>query len=118
MPCPSTWTRSPVIGWIDAGSPAEKADLRIEDEILTINKRKVATWSDVEIAIGTKPEKPSALEIRRDGAVVPMELTTGTEQGQPVRDRLCRVLREDPDPGPDGHPGLAGRRRPACRPAT
>ena len=77
---PEYLDQRPVIGWIDADSPAAKAGLRVEDEILTINRKKVAMWSDVEIAIGSRPESRLPLEIRRDGAIVPMEITTGTEK--------------------------------------
>lgn len=77
---PEYLDRTPVIGWIDDGSPAAKAGLRVEDEILTISRKKVSTWSDVEIAIGSRPESRLPVEIRRDGAVVPMEITTGTEK--------------------------------------
>ncbi len=77
---PEYLDQRPVIGWIDAGSPAEKAGLRVDDEILSINGKKVSTWSDVEIAVGSKPESRLPLEIRRDGAVLPVEITTGTEK--------------------------------------
>jgi regulator of sigma E protease len=77
---PEYLDQHPVIGWIDAGSPAAKAGLRVEDEILTINRKRVATWSDVEIAIGSRPESRLPLEIRRDGTIVPSEITTGTEK--------------------------------------
>ena len=73
---PEYLDRAPVIGWIDAGSPAEKAGLRPDDEILTINGRKVATWSDVEIAIGSRPERLVTLEIRRDGRTESVPLRT------------------------------------------
>jgi len=73
---PEYQDQKPVIGHIDPGSPAEKADLKIDDEILTISGRKVATWSDVEIAVGTRPDKVIALEVRRNGVVLPVELKT------------------------------------------
>ena len=71
---PEYLDEKPVIGWIDAGSPAAKADLKIDDEILTINHRKVETWGDVEIVVGSKPDTRVVLEIKRDGAVVPIDL--------------------------------------------
>jgi regulator of sigma E protease len=71
---PEYLDEKPVIGWIDAGSPAAKADLKIDDEILSINHRKVETWSDVEIVVGSKPDTRVVLEIKRDGAIVPVEL--------------------------------------------
>ncbi len=64
---PEYQDQKPVIGWIDSDSPAERAGLREEDEILRINGREVATWSDVEIAVGSKPDKSLTLDIRRDG---------------------------------------------------
>jgi regulator of sigma E protease len=62
VPVPEYQDQKPVIG--------------PEDEILSINGRKVATWSDVEIAVGTKPDKVLTLEILRDGRVLPVELRT------------------------------------------
>jgi regulator of sigma E protease len=76
VPVPEYQDQKPVIGHIDPGSPAEKAALGPEDEILSINGRKVATWSDVEIAVGTKPDKVLTLEILRDGRILPIELRT------------------------------------------
>ena len=66
----------PVIGWIESGSPAEKAGLQIDDEIVGIAGQKVATWSDVHVAIGSKPDRLVRLDIRRDGRVLPVDLTT------------------------------------------
>jgi regulator of sigma E protease len=68
--------QAPDIGWIDAGSPAEKAGLRENDLILAIDGRPVKTWSDVEVAVGTKPERELKLQIRRDGEAMPVSLTT------------------------------------------
>jgi len=66
----------PVIGWIDAGSPAEKADLKIEDEILRINGKPVSSWTDVEMAIGSRPEKVLTIDIRRGGTDMAVALLT------------------------------------------
>jgi regulator of sigma E protease len=66
----------PVIGWIDKDSPAAHADLRIGDTIASINGRAVKTWSDVEIAVGSRPDKLIRLDVLRDGAVLPVELRT------------------------------------------
>ncbi len=66
----------PVIGWIESGSPAERAGLRIDDEIVRISGREVRTWSDVEMAVGSKPDRLVRLEIRRDGGDLPVDLRT------------------------------------------
>jgi regulator of sigma E protease len=78
VPAPEYQDQKPVIGHIDRGSPAETAALRVDDEILAINGRKVATWNEVEIAVGTKPDKVITLEVLRDGKVLPVELKTGS----------------------------------------
>jgi regulator of sigma E protease len=66
----------PVIGWIESGSPAEKAGLRVDDEIVRVAGQEVATWSDVHLAVGSKPDRLVGLEIRRDGELLPVDLRT------------------------------------------
>jgi regulator of sigma E protease len=66
----------PVIGWIESGSPAERAGLRVDDEILRIAGREVGSWADVQMAIGTKPDRLVPLEVRRDGQVLDVDLQT------------------------------------------
>jgi len=66
----------PVIGWIESGSPAARAGLRIDDEIVRIAGREVKTWSDVQMAVGAKPDRLIRLEIRRNGETLPVDLTT------------------------------------------
>ncbi len=83
----------PVIGWIEGGSPAEKAGLRIDDEIVRIAGQEVATWSDVQMAIGAKPDRLVPIEVRRGGEVLPVDLQT---------ESVTRYEMEDPDPGRDG----------------
>jgi regulator of sigma E protease len=68
--------QAPEIGWIDAGSPAEKAGLRENDRILAIDGRPVKTWTDVEMAVGSRPERDLKLAIRRDGSDMTVPLTT------------------------------------------
>jgi len=66
----------PVVGWIEAGSPAEKAGLKVGDLILTISGRQVKTWTDVEIAISSKPGKLLFLEVEREGKKLTLALKT------------------------------------------
>jgi len=68
--------QKPVIGWIDPGSPAESANLKVDDEILSINDRKTKTWSDVEIAVGTKPKRLIAIECKRGDEILKFQLMT------------------------------------------
>jgi len=65
VPVPEYQDQAPVIGWIDPGSPAEKSGLAVGDEILEINGRQVKSWHEVEITVGSKPEREIMLTIRR-----------------------------------------------------
>jgi regulator of sigma E protease len=76
VPEPVYLDQKPVIGWIDKDSPAAQADLQVGDEILSINNQRVRTWSDVDIAIGSRPDKLIHIEILRDGRTIPVDLTT------------------------------------------
>jgi regulator of sigma E protease len=73
---PSYQDEKPVIGWIEPGSPAEKADFHLGDVILSIDGSRVKTWEDVELAIGTKPDRNVTVEIRRDGRAMSIEMRT------------------------------------------
>jgi regulator of sigma E protease len=73
---PEYQEQPPVIGFIDPGSPAEKAGLLIDDEILKINGRQVKTWNDVEITIGSKPDQVLTLEVKRSGEILNVPLKT------------------------------------------
>ncbi|HOW86927.1 MAG TPA: site-2 protease family protein [Candidatus Aminicenantes bacterium] len=66
----------PVIGWIESGSPAEKAGLRIDDEIVRVAGREVATWTDVQVAVGSNPDRRIGIEVRRDGQTLNVDLLT------------------------------------------
>jgi len=66
----------PVIGYIEPGSPAETAGLQLGDKILRIDGEKMKTWGDVELAVGTKPNRAIELEIQRDGALQLVDLKT------------------------------------------
>ncbi|MGA2363489.1 MAG: RIP metalloprotease RseP [Candidatus Aminicenantales bacterium] len=76
VPRPIYQDEKPVIGWIDKDSPAANAGLRIGDEVVRINERPVKTWSDVEIAVGSRPDKKIRLDILRDGQTASVELQT------------------------------------------
>lgn len=73
---PEYQDEKPVIGWIESGSPAERAGLRVDDEIIRIAGRKVETWNDVHMAVGSKPDRLVRLEVRRDGQVLTVDLQT------------------------------------------
>ncbi len=73
---PEYQEQKPVIGWIEPNSPASRANLRLGDEILSIDGKKTKTWSDVEITIGTKPKKMITIEVKRGEEVLRVPLMT------------------------------------------
>jgi regulator of sigma E protease len=73
---PAYEDQKPVVGWIDPESPAQKAGFRLGDGILSIDGAKVKTWSDVELAVGTKPDRLMTIEIRRNDKILSLELRT------------------------------------------
>jgi len=68
----------PVIGWIESGSPAEKAGLRVDDEIVRISGRQVKTWTDVQMAVGSRPDRLIRIEVLRGGQPLQVDLQTET----------------------------------------
>jgi regulator of sigma E protease len=72
--------QKPIIGWIEADSPAEQANLLTGDEILKINNRKTKTWRDVEMAVGTKPNRLITLEVMRGDEILTKQLMTGSKK--------------------------------------
>jgi regulator of sigma E protease len=73
---PEFQDQAPVIGWIESGSPAEQANLLPKDEIISIDGKETKTWSDVEIAVGTRPDRTLMIEVKRDGRIIFIDLTT------------------------------------------
>jgi len=69
-------SQPPVIGWIETDSPAARAGLRIDDEILAINEKETKNWGEVELAVGSKPEKTIEIDIRRDSQILRIDLLT------------------------------------------
>jgi len=67
---------TPVIGYIEPGSPAEKAGFQLDDEILSVENEQVRTWSDVEVAVGSKPDRLITVAIRRGGEAREIQFRT------------------------------------------
>jgi len=68
--------KTPVIGWIEPDSPAFKANLMIDDTILSINGDPTPTWNEVELAVALQPEKTIQVEIQRGSEIRVVGLQT------------------------------------------
>ncbi|MFW6132023.1 MAG: RIP metalloprotease RseP, partial [Candidatus Aminicenantaceae bacterium] len=73
---PKYQEQKPVIGWIEPGSPAAQTGLKVGDEILRINKEKTKAWNDVELAVGTKPDRTINVKVKRDEKIKNFEVQT------------------------------------------
>ena len=68
----------PIIGSVEAGSPAETGGLRPGNEILSIDGTTVKDWEAAVYNILIRPDTEVRLEIRRDGAVAFVDVVTGS----------------------------------------
>lgn len=59
-----------IVGSVTQGSPAAKADIRPGDHIVAVAGRRVDTWDQFLIAIGSRPNRETSIELQRDGATV------------------------------------------------
>jgi regulator of sigma E protease len=73
---PAYLQTKPVIGWIDANSPAEKAGLQIGDLILSINEKELPDWQSVETLVATRPRTEMAIMVDREGERALLHATT------------------------------------------
>jgi regulator of sigma E protease len=67
------WERSaPVIGAVEAGSPAEIAGLRRGDRIVSVDGRDVATWRELAYEVLPRANRELLLVVERDGQRIEM----------------------------------------------
>ncbi len=57
----------PIVGALEAGSPAEAAGIRPGDEILSIDGEVFATWEKVQYHVLLRPERLLKVKVRRGG---------------------------------------------------
>ncbi len=60
----------PVVKHVDAGSPAEKAGIRIDDVVLKLSGKPVTTWREVETHLGLAPRTEIPVVLERAGEEV------------------------------------------------
>ncbi|HEX7235267.1 MAG TPA: RIP metalloprotease RseP, partial [Nitrosospira sp.] len=76
----------PVVGMLVAGGAGERGGLRVGDEIIAVNGKKIRMWEDLVLEIRTNPGKPLKLEILRGPATVHLEIAPdiSSESGDKV----------------------------------
>ena len=66
---------SPVVGRVDAGSPAERAGIKAGDRIVRINDSDVPTWDDFYMMVLPKASREITVVVDRGGQMVQTRLT-------------------------------------------
>ncbi len=72
----------PVVGEVQAGSPAETAGLRAGDRILAINDSPVESWEEMATLIGGSEGEKIDLEISRDDQPLAIHITPRLQSDQ------------------------------------
>ena len=76
-----------LIGSVVSGSPAEQAGLKRGDRVITVSGDQIATWKDLELAIGLRrPNRDMSVTVLRDGQNVTMNVRPVAEGKYEVSD--------------------------------
>jgi regulator of sigma E protease len=70
----------PVIGYIEKGSPAEKAGLLPGDVLLAIQGKKTPNWKEVDITVGINPKESLKIDFWRQGKTLTTRLNVISSQ--------------------------------------
>jgi regulator of sigma E protease len=65
----------PVVGAVLPDSPAEKADIRRGDRIVSVAGRSVDTWDEFFLAVGTRPNREVTVTLNRQGRELARQVT-------------------------------------------
>ncbi|MFN7094220.1 MAG: RIP metalloprotease RseP, partial [Burkholderiales bacterium] len=65
----------PIVAYIEPGSPAATAGLKINDQIVAVNGTKVANWFQVMSFMQNSPNQPLAITLIRDNQQLQLKIT-------------------------------------------
>jgi regulator of sigma E protease len=60
----------PGVGALNPGSPAERADIAVDDRIVSVDGQPIVTWWDFVDAIQSRPEQRTELVLQRGGSQI------------------------------------------------
>ncbi len=87
----------PVVGSITDATPAAEVDIQPGDLIVSVAGRRVDTWQDVFLAVGSRPNREIEVELLRQGQPITRRVTPTTEPDDRFEIGSIGVL-------PDTHP--------------
>jgi regulator of sigma E protease len=64
-----------IVGAVTPDSPAAKADIRRGDRVITVAGRRVDTWEQFFLAVGTRPNREVTITLTRDGRELARQVT-------------------------------------------
>jgi regulator of sigma E protease len=76
---PAYHDQPPVIGSVEANSPAAKAGLRRGDRVLAVGDTPVETWDKFNVEIGTRPNRDIDVTYLRDGQTLTASMHSNDE---------------------------------------
>jgi membrane-associated protease RseP (regulator of RpoE activity) len=86
---PGFFTR---LAYVDPGSPAQAAGLRVGDRVRSVDGKEIATFSHLRDIVVDSPGKPLSIVVERDGEEVTLTATpepaTDLPEGAPPQGRL------------------------------
>jgi regulator of sigma E protease len=65
----------PVVGVVTGASPAAQVDIRPGDRIVSVDGRRVDTWQEFFIAVGTRPHRQVEVVLLRNGLELTRQVT-------------------------------------------
>jgi regulator of sigma E protease len=94
---PAFEDRAPVVGAVEAGSPAERGGIRPQDRIVSVDGHATRTWEQFYVAIGSRARRAVPIALLREGRETMVEVVPNAETKYEVGD--IGVL-------PDVHPNV------------
>ena len=76
---PAYLDQPPVVGVVDAGSPAERSGIRAGDRIVTVDGERVDSWDRAEIAVKMRPNRKIPVTVERDGRTLAFDVQSTSE---------------------------------------
>jgi regulator of sigma E protease len=67
----------PIVGMVQAGSPAEKVGLMRGDRILAVADDEVDTWDDLGLQVAIRPNREVPFRVARNGTTMTVNVYTG-----------------------------------------
>jgi len=84
--------QTPVVGYVEPGSPASKAGFDRGDTIIQVDGKEVKTWRDVNIAFQSNPDALLKVGIKRDGEIKTLQVKAASSPEGIVAIGLAETL--------------------------